>query len=859
MQTLEKALHHPMPFTSGGQTITDRLTAAKHSLAGSQLGKTICKATTEELMAPKKKHLDYLLHCTNEPNISIPSMANLLIERTQNPNWTVVYKSLITIHNILCYGNERFSQYLASCNTTFNLGSFLDKSSSQGSRFGSSSADYTQSRNWATLDTVVVGYDMSQHVRRYGKYISEKIHTYRLCAFDFCKVKRGREDGVLRTMHTDKLLKTLPLLQTQIDALLEFQVTSAELNNGVINCSFILLFRDLIRLFACYNDGIINLLEKYFDMNKKQCREALDMYKGFLQRLDKVAEFLRVAESVGIDKGEIPDLTRAPASLLEALESHLYHLEGGKGPPPQTNQQQFTQAMSQATSLFASAACPQSDVGNLDDAAKQKYLEEEKERLRLYEEQRRKQLQQGPTPSAANPFAVAASVPAPQAAAPSKPSDDLIGLFDDPAPSTAQAPIDTSTNPFAPNFFQQTSAPLPPVQPVQPQMNLFQAAAPSQPFGNSLSSVPMFSQPPSYSTTGSNYNADFAVFGSTSTQTNSFNNVPSSSNAETTNPFAMPMQPPVAGAPPPVPPPPCMAQQWQPPTQPDFQQMPSSEPPQYVPGLVPPVSLGVTEAVGAPSGDFSSSSESEAGVDSATKQTVNAALHNPFGAMQQNANALHTAGVSPAVVTPQVPDPPSFAAPPSNQSSTTASPLHFAQQQQLPGQQQQPSQPLNINAQRLGIYDQTPFSGTDGSYTSPSNFYQAMQQQQFSQDVGVAPPQQGGFDPFAQTTTSSGNKFGSGRDVDSALSSLVDNLAIGGNSNQGKPVQWGAPGQPQRPAYPPQQQPQQWGYGNQPQAMYNPQQPQQQPLMYGQGGMYGAPATAPQQAPSQPNDPFSGF
>ena len=37
-------------------------------------------------------------------------------------------------------------------------------------------------------------------------------------------------------------------------------------------------------------------------------------------RLDKVGEFLRVAEKVGIDKGEIPDLTRAPASLLEALE-----------------------------------------------------------------------------------------------------------------------------------------------------------------------------------------------------------------------------------------------------------------------------------------------------------------------------------------------------------------------------------------------------------------------------------------------------------------------------------------------------------------------------------------------------------
>ena len=28
------------------------------------------------------------------------------------------------------------------------------------------------------------------------------------------------------------------------------------------------------RLFACYNDGIINLLEKYFEMNKKQVNES---------------------------------------------------------------------------------------------------------------------------------------------------------------------------------------------------------------------------------------------------------------------------------------------------------------------------------------------------------------------------------------------------------------------------------------------------------------------------------------------------------------------------------------------------------------------------------------------------------
>lgn len=41
-----------------GQTMTDRLLAARHSLAGQGLAKSVCKATTEELIGPKKKHLD---------------------------------------------------------------------------------------------------------------------------------------------------------------------------------------------------------------------------------------------------------------------------------------------------------------------------------------------------------------------------------------------------------------------------------------------------------------------------------------------------------------------------------------------------------------------------------------------------------------------------------------------------------------------------------------------------------------------------------------------------------------------------------------------------------------------------------
>ncbi|XP_025192437.1 phosphatidylinositol-binding clathrin assembly protein LAP isoform X8 [Melanaphis sacchari] len=413
-----------------GQTIQDRLLAARHSLAGQGLAKSVCKATTEELIGPKKKHLDYLIHCTNEPNVSIPQLANLLIERSQNASWVVVFKSLITVHHLMCYGNERFTQYLASSNSSFQLSNFLDKSSLQGPV------------------GVRSGYDMSPFIRRYSKYLNEKALSYRTVAFDFCKVKRSKEDGVLRTMNSEKLLKTLPVLQSQLDALLEFDCSSADLTNGVINMAFMLLFRDLIRLFAGYNDSIINLLEKYFDMNKKQCRDALDLYKKFLIRMDRVGEFLKVAENVGIDKGEIPDLTKAPSSLLDALEQHLASIEGKKSAantPTQATSTHRTDvktgvsALSSTSSSFGTIA---QQADGVEESLKQAVLAEEEAVLNQYKAKVNSPVN-GTIASVNNPFLVS--------------SEPIVDLFSSPTPATqvstkASDDLLQLSNPFADMF-----------------------------------------------------------------------------------------------------------------------------------------------------------------------------------------------------------------------------------------------------------------------------------------------------------------------------------------------------------------------------------------------------------------------
>ncbi|XP_057221656.1 phosphatidylinositol-binding clathrin assembly protein-like isoform X3 [Malurus melanocephalus] len=446
-----------------GQSITDRITAAQHSVTGSAVAKAVCKATTHEVMGPKKKHLDYLIQCTNEMNVNIPQLADTLFERTANSSWVVVFKALITTHHLMMYGNERFIQYLASRNTLFNLNNYLDKSAMQG-------------------------YDMSTFIRRYSRYLNEKALSYRLVAVDFTKMKRGI-DGVMRTMNPEKLLKTLPIIQNQLDALLDFDANPNELTNGVINAAFMLLFKDSIRLFAAYNEGIINLLERYFDMKKNQCKEGLDIYKKFLARMTKLSEFLKVAEQVGIDQGDIPDLTQAPSSLLEALEQHLASVEGKK--TKEVSAASRASALYNAVSTLANTGM---SISRMDEKEKQQALEEEQVRLQALKEQRLREISvvSNSTSTSASPSTLSGK---------SVNTTVAVDLFAAPAPTTNSMPNLSS------DLFDLQPAFVPTVQ----STPAISTSASSAWGGFSLHSAPP-------STTTSTINVDFdAVFGGKST------------------------------------------------------------------------------------------------------------------------------------------------------------------------------------------------------------------------------------------------------------------------------------------------------------------------------------------------------
>ncbi|MED6271742.1 Clathrin coat assembly protein AP180 [Characodon lateralis] len=62
-----------------GQTLTDRIAAAQYQLTGSDMARAVCKATTHEVMAPKKKHLESLQTYSPRPHATTAIMNSYLM------------------------------------------------------------------------------------------------------------------------------------------------------------------------------------------------------------------------------------------------------------------------------------------------------------------------------------------------------------------------------------------------------------------------------------------------------------------------------------------------------------------------------------------------------------------------------------------------------------------------------------------------------------------------------------------------------------------------------------------------------------------------------------------------------------
>ncbi|KAK0202746.1 ANTH domain-containing protein [Desarmillaria ectypa] len=301
----------------------------------SSYDKVVKLACKPKAAPPKAKYLDPIIAATWSEDGAVHDVCKALSPRFREPNAIVVFKALIVLHTMIRNG------------ATDNVLSYL--SSSEVLRLSNVSAG-----NWE-------GYAAPENLQNYAVYLESRIRAYRDLKHDAVRVQAEsnrdmrnsqsiEEDGYrgnskrgksaqsaapsrsktimgrkLRSMTVEKgLLRETRAVHRMIDALVECRFYLDDLEDELTITALRMLVKDLLILFQAGNEGVINVLEHYFEMSHVDAKEALSLYRHFCQQTEKVVEYLGVAKKLlNILNVPVPNLKHAPVSLAGALQEYL--------------------------------------------------------------------------------------------------------------------------------------------------------------------------------------------------------------------------------------------------------------------------------------------------------------------------------------------------------------------------------------------------------------------------------------------------------------------------------------------------------------------------------------------------------
>ncbi|OSX63827.1 hypothetical protein POSPLADRAFT_1179445, partial [Postia placenta MAD-698-R-SB12] len=257
---------------------------------------------------PKAKYLDPILAATWSEDGAVHDVCRALAPRFKEPNVLIVFKALIVLHSMIRNGS------------TDNVLSYLSQS------------DVLRLKNVSTGNWE--GYAAPQNIQHYSTYLDTRIRAFRDLKHDAVRVQSENNRDMrfktlagrkLRIMTVEKgLLRETRVVQKMIDALVECRFYLDDLDNELNITALRMLTKDLLILFQACNEGVINVLEHYFEMFRSDAEEALNLYRHFCKETERVVEYLGVAKKLqNILNVPIPNLRHAPVSLAGALEEYL--------------------------------------------------------------------------------------------------------------------------------------------------------------------------------------------------------------------------------------------------------------------------------------------------------------------------------------------------------------------------------------------------------------------------------------------------------------------------------------------------------------------------------------------------------
>lgn len=287
--------------TLGSLKDTTTVSLAKINSSYKELDIAIVKATNHVERPAKEKYIRAIFSAISatRPRADVAYCIHALARRlSKTHNWAVALKTLIVIHRALREVDPTFHEELINygCrrNRMLNMAHFKDDSSPNA-------------------------WDYSAWVRSYALFLEERLECFRVLKYDVESDRPRTKD-----LDTPELLEQLPALQQLLYRINGCQPQGASVHNFVIQLALSMVASESIKIYNAISDGTVNLVDKFFEMQRNDALKSLDIYRRAGQQAEALSEFYEICKSIDVGRGEkFIKIEQPPASFLQAMEEYV--------------------------------------------------------------------------------------------------------------------------------------------------------------------------------------------------------------------------------------------------------------------------------------------------------------------------------------------------------------------------------------------------------------------------------------------------------------------------------------------------------------------------------------------------------